>query len=100
MGAKVFWDDLATRTQAGQYWTEEPAAGGETAGILAARRRCWRDRCGLFNIPAGPHEDTAALQVLANILSTQPQAGFTRHWSNPKSRKRLRVWPRRTLTPV
>src|SRR4030095_7325161 len=25
-----------------------------------------------YHIPAGPHEDTAALQVLANILSTRP----------------------------
>src|SRR5207249_7332280 len=28
-----------------------------------------------YHIPAGPHEDMAALQVLANILSTQRSGG-------------------------
>ncbi len=52
-------------------YTEEPPQDGERTvvlrrvgdvGVVAAA----------YHIPAGPHEDSAALQVLANILSTQP----------------------------
>ncbi len=52
-------------------YTEEPPQDGERTvvlrrvgdvGVVAAA----------YHIPAGPHEDSAALQVLASILSTQP----------------------------
>ncbi|HEY3860641.1 MAG TPA: pitrilysin family protein [Verrucomicrobiae bacterium] len=52
-------------------YTEEPPQEGERSVTLR--------RVGdvgvvdaAYHIPAGPHEDMAALQVLANILSTQP----------------------------
>jgi zinc protease len=52
-------------------YTEEPPQEGERKVVLR--------RIGdvavvdvAYHIPAGPHEDTAALQVLANILSTEP----------------------------
>jgi zinc protease len=52
-------------------YTEEPPQEGERTvvlrrigdvGVVAAA----------YHVPAGPHEDLAALQVLANILSTEP----------------------------
>jgi zinc protease len=52
-------------------WTEEPAQDGERSVTL--RRVGELPAVGLaYHIPAGPHEDTAALQVLASILSTRP----------------------------
>src|SRR6185369_13601871 len=52
-------------------YTEEPEQDGERTVTL----RRVGDVGGIgvaYHIPAGPHEDTAALQVLANILSTTP----------------------------
>ena len=52
-------------------YTEEPAQDGERTVTL--RRVGDVGAVGVaYHIPAGPHEDWAALQVLANILSTQP----------------------------
>ena len=52
-------------------YTEEPAQDGERLVIL--RRVGDLAAIGVaYHIPAGPHQDVAALQVLANILSTQP----------------------------
>jgi len=52
-------------------WTEEPAQDGER--LVSLRRVGEVGAVGVaYHIPAGPHEDMAALQVLANILSTQP----------------------------
>jgi zinc protease len=52
-------------------YTEEPAQDGERTVIL--RRVGDVSAVGVvYHIPAGPHEDTAALQVLANILTTTP----------------------------
>ncbi len=52
-------------------YTEEPAQDGERSVTL---RRV--GKVGIvsaaYHIPAGSHEDSAALQVLARILSTQP----------------------------
>ncbi len=52
-------------------YTEEPAQDGERSVIL---RRV--GKVGMvdaaYHIPAGSHEDFAALQVLARVLSTQP----------------------------
>jgi zinc protease len=52
-------------------YTEEPPQEGERTVVLR--------RIGdvamvsiAYHIPAGPHEDMAAMQVLANILSTEP----------------------------
>ncbi len=52
-------------------YTEEPPQDGERTVVLR--------RVGdvgvvsaAYHVPAGPHEDSAALQVLANILTTQP----------------------------
>jgi zinc protease len=54
-----------------QTYTEEPAQDGERQVIL--RRVGDVSAVGVaYHVPAGPHEDTAALQVLANILSTHP----------------------------
>ena len=52
-------------------YTEEPAQDGERTVVL--RRVGELSAIGVaYHIPAGPHADVAALQVLANILSTQP----------------------------
>ena len=52
-------------------WTEEPPQDGER--LVTLRRVGDVGSVGVvYHIPAGPHEDIAALQVLANILSTQP----------------------------
>jgi len=52
-------------------WTEEPAQDGERAVTL--RRVGDVSAVGVaYHIPAGPHEENASLQVLANILSTRP----------------------------
>jgi zinc protease len=52
-------------------WTEEPPQDGER--LVTLRRVGDVGMVGVaYHIPAGPHEDTAALQVLANILSTRP----------------------------
>jgi len=52
-------------------WTEEPAQDGER--LVTLRRVGDVGVVGVaYHIPSGSHEDTAALQVLANILSTQP----------------------------
>ncbi len=52
-------------------WTEEPAQDGER--LVTLRRVGDVSAVGVaYHIPAGAHEDSAALQVLANILSTRP----------------------------
>jgi len=52
-------------------YTEEPAQDGERAVIL--RRVGDVSMVGVaYHIPAASHPDTAALEVLANILRTQP----------------------------
>jgi zinc protease len=52
-------------------YTEEPAQDGERVVIL--RRVGDTPVVGVvYHVPAGPHPDFAAIQVLANILTTQP----------------------------
>jgi zinc protease len=52
-------------------WTEEPPQDGER--FVTLRRVGDVGVVGVaYHIPAGSHEDTASLQVLASILSTQP----------------------------
>ena len=52
-------------------WTEEPAQDGER--LVTLRRVGDLAAVGVvYHIPAGPHEDTAALQVLASILNARP----------------------------
>jgi len=52
-------------------WTEEPAQDGER--LVSLRRVGDVGAIGVaYHYPPVPHEDMAALQVLANILSTQP----------------------------
>src|SRR6185503_1926393 len=58
-------------------WTEEPAQDGER--LVSLRRVGDVGAVGVaYHIPAGPHEDMPALQVLANILSTQPSGRLYR----------------------
>jgi zinc protease len=58
-------------------YTEEPAQDGERTVVL--RRVGDLGAVGVaYHIPAGPHEDVAALQVLANILSTRPSGRLYR----------------------
>src|SRR5882672_2427542 len=52
-------------------WTEEPAQDGERLVTLRRVGDVGAVEVA-YHIPSGPHPDTAALQVLANILSTQP----------------------------
>ncbi|MDB6021359.1 MAG: putative zinc protease [Pedosphaera sp.] len=52
-------------------YTEEPPQDGERTVVL--RRIGDVGVVGVaYHMPAGPHEDSAALQVLANIMTTQP----------------------------
>jgi zinc protease len=52
-------------------WTEEPPQDGERSVTL--RRVGDVSAIGVaYHVPAAAHEDNAALQVLANILSTRP----------------------------
>ncbi len=52
-------------------WTEEPPQDGER--VVTLRRVGDLGAVGVaYHIPAAAHEDTAALQVLANVLSSQP----------------------------
>jgi zinc protease len=52
-------------------YTEEPPQEGERTVVL--RRIGDVGVVGVaYHVPSGPHEDSAALQVLANILSTEP----------------------------
>ncbi len=52
-------------------YTEEPPQDGER--LVTLRRVGDVGAVGVaYHIPAGPHEDSAPLQVLASILSTQP----------------------------
>jgi zinc protease len=52
-------------------WTEEPPQDGER--LVTLRRVGDLASVGVaYHIPAGPHEDMPALQVLGNILSTRP----------------------------
>ena len=52
-------------------WTEEPPQDGER--LVTLRRVGDVGAVGVaYHIPAGSHEENAALQVLANILSTRP----------------------------
>jgi zinc protease len=52
-------------------WTEEPPQDGERSVTL--RRVGELAVVGVaYHVPAAPHEDLAALEVLANILSSQP----------------------------
>lgn len=58
-------------------YTEEPPQDGERTVVL--RRVGDVGAIGIvYHIPAAPHPDTAALQVLANILSTQPSGRLYR----------------------
>src|SRR5438874_8071723 len=52
-------------------WTEEPPQDGERQVILRRIGDVGSVELA-YHIPAGPHPDMAALQVLANVLSTQP----------------------------
>jgi len=52
-------------------WTEEPPQDGER--LVTLRRVGELGVVGVaYHIPAAPHEDSAALEVLANILTSQP----------------------------
>jgi zinc protease len=52
-------------------WTQEPEQDGERTVTL--RRVGDVGAVGVaYHVPAGPHEDSAAMQILANILSTSP----------------------------
>src|SRR6266581_5585141 len=52
-------------------WTEEPPQDGERLVTLRRVGDVGAVEVA-YHIPAGPHEEMAALKVLANILSTQP----------------------------
>ncbi len=52
-------------------WTEEPVQDGERTVTL--RRVGVNGAVGVaYHTPAGPHEDSAALQVLASVLTARP----------------------------
>ena len=68
---KYFGDIPRPTRKLETVWTEEPPQDGERQVTL--RRVGDLSRvAAAYHIPAGAQEDNAALQVLANILSTQP----------------------------
>jgi len=63
------WENPAAAEEMDVTWTSEPEQDGERTVTL--RRVGDVGAVGVaYHIPAGPHEDSAAMQVLANILST------------------------------
>jgi zinc protease len=52
-------------------YTEEPPQDGERTVVLRRVGDVGEVEIA-YHMPAGPHEDSAAMQVLANILSTEP----------------------------
>jgi zinc protease len=71
MVAKYFGDIPRPTRKLDATWTEEPPQDGER--LVTLRRVGDVGAIGVvYHIPAGAHEDNAALQVLARILSTQP----------------------------
>jgi len=68
---RYFGDIPRPTRQLDATWTEEPPQDGERQVTL--RRVGDLSRVAVaYHIPAGSHEDNAALQVLAGILRTQP----------------------------
>lgn len=68
---KYFGDIPRPTRKLDATWTEEPPQDGER--LVTLRRVGDVSAIGVvYHIPAGAHEDNAALQVLARILSTQP----------------------------
>ena len=68
---KYFGDIPRPERKLDATWTEEPPQDGER--LVTLRRVGDLSAVGVaYHIPAGAHEDNAALHVLANILSTQP----------------------------
>jgi zinc protease len=68
---KYFGPIPRPQRQLDMTYTEEPAQDGER--LVTLRRVGQIGAVGaVYHIPAGPHPEFPALQVLANILSTQP----------------------------
>jgi zinc protease len=79
-------------------WTEEPAQDGER--FVTLRRVGHLGAVGVaYHIPAGAHEDNAALQVLANILSTEPSGRLYRTLVATKKASSARAGARRQHDP-
>ena len=79
-------------------WTEEPAQDGERSVTL--RRVGDVSAIGVaYHIPAGAHEDNAALQVLGNILSTQPSGRLYKELVESKKASSASAGARREHDP-
>ena len=79
-------------------WTEEPAQDGER--LVTLRRVGDIGAVGVaYHIPAAPHEDMAALQVLANILSTQPSGRLYKSLVETKQAASASAFARREHDP-
>jgi zinc protease len=79
-------------------WTEEPPQDGERTVTL--RRVGDISAIGVaYHIPSGGHEDTAALQVLANILSTQPSGRLYKALVETKKASSASAYARREHDP-
>src|SRR6478735_5393963 len=75
LATKYFGDIPRPTRKLDQAWTEEPAQDGERSVTL--RRVGDLAAVGVaYHIPAGSHEENAAMQVLANILDTRPSGRF------------------------
>src|SRR6266576_3723334 len=71
MVAKHFGSIPLPTRKLDRTWTEEPPQDGER--LVTLRRVGDVSAVGVaYHIPAGPHEENASLQMLANILSTRP----------------------------
>jgi len=79
-------------------WTEEPPQDGERSVTL----RRVGDVSAIavaYHIPAGAHEDNAALQVLANILGTQPSGRLYKALVETKKASSASAFARRQRDP-
>src|SRR5207248_1499962 len=74
---KYFGAIKKPRRQLDDTYTEEPAQDGERAVVL---RRVGKGGVAgvLYHVPAGSHEDFPAVQILADVLSRQPDGRLYR----------------------
>jgi zinc protease len=79
-------------------WTEEPPQDGER--FVTLRRVGDVSAIGVaYHIPAGAHEDNAALQVLANILGTEPSGRLYKALVETKKAASASAFARRQHDP-
>lgn len=79
-------------------WTEEPPQDGER--LVTLRRVGVVPSIGVaYHVPSGAHEDAAAVQVLASLLSTPPSGRLYRALVEPKKASGVFAYAGRSHDP-